>query len=969
MRINASGNVGIGETAPDYPLEIARAQELLLSLKRPGVGEWRLGVDSNNSLVFNDNGTNHVVIDTLGNVGIGQTNPTSELHLGDAQDSSIDVTLEANRSGAGSSLGQLNALWNGNQVATIAMLTGGDTVNKDDGQIAFYTSTSGPSIAERMRLDEAGRLLVGKNTSNVNTEGVEVRQTELLVTRASGNPITANRLTSDGLILSCAKDGTFVGGLTSVSGLTMAIDGGTGFTGLQFGSSAIVPRDNGAVVNATVDLGTASAAFGTAYLGDSLEWPSSDSLITSIASQVFIIDSNNDGTGNVFVWKHNGATSGTSTELMRLTDAGRLGLGTSSPVYRLHVSDATSPQIGITDTTNNATFYAGALDTSVILGSDSNHDVRIAANSSEVARFTASGGRLQLVNGGTAADPLIRTTGDTDTGLFWPNGNALGFAFGGTEAARFDSNGAFRVGDGAAATPSIAFNDDPNTGIYSPSADIIAFTTGGARRAYVSNNGVYNDVNGTAALPSYSFNSDPDTGMFLDGTVLAFSFGGTRRLSVDGDRVLFETQMRGLGGSATTPDYSFNNDSDTGMFRISSNALGFSCAGTRIGFFNTNGFIVDLGGSAANPSYTWNADQDTGLYNVADGVIGFTCNGALRARVDFAGLRIDSGTIRSLNGSAAEPAFRFQNDGDTGIYLAAAGQLAFAVGGTERFRLDSSGRLSTNGEAAADVDAGGLTLNQGTNNNNIFTIKHTNVAHGITSSDETDTYFSVRPAFSNTGGAQMRGYCEASGVAGIEIFGIKSGTPTGDGAVQINSAQGSGTSLTGITSGTHRLVTFANNSSVYAYFTGTEDFHVLNGDIYVPSHTTTASAANAVINSSTGVLQRSTSSIRYKKDVTLINESLSNKLYQIEAVTYKSNVESDDQNLVHLGMIAEQLDAIGLRELVVYKDYEDGNGPIPESVQYERATALLVSEVQKHEEKVKNLEERLAVLESMLLNQ
>jgi hypothetical protein len=43
------------------------------------------------------------------------------------------------------------------------------------------------------------------------------------------------------------------------------------------------------------------------------------------------------------------------------------------------------------------------------------------------------------------------------------------------------------------------------------------------------------------------------------------------------------------------------------------------------------------------------------------------------------------------NGAAATPAFSFVNDTDTGSYLVAAGQLGWALGGTQRMLLNSSG--------------------------------------------------------------------------------------------------------------------------------------------------------------------------------------------------------------------------------------------------------------------------------------
>jgi len=57
-----------------------------------------------------------------------------------------------------------------------------------------------------------------------------------------------------------------------------------------------------------------------------------------------------------------------------------------------------------------------------------------------------------------------------------------------------------------------------------------------------------------------------------------------------------------------------------------------------------------------------------------------------------------SGQVRATsfanaNGTAGAPTYRFNSDGDTGIYRAAANQLGFSTAGTEAMRIDASGNL------------------------------------------------------------------------------------------------------------------------------------------------------------------------------------------------------------------------------------------------------------------------------------
>ena len=96
------------------------------------------------------------------------------IKLTSSADTYNGITFDANRSGADTYMGALEAKWNGSLVSFISFETGSDTTNKDDGLIAFSTRTSGSSIAERMRLDNAGRLIVGHTASSGQDRIVQV---------------------------------------------------------------------------------------------------------------------------------------------------------------------------------------------------------------------------------------------------------------------------------------------------------------------------------------------------------------------------------------------------------------------------------------------------------------------------------------------------------------------------------------------------------------------------------------------------------------------------------------------------------------------------------------------------------------------------------------------------------------------------------------------------------------------------
>ena len=69
---------------------------------------------------------------------------------------------------AGGGLGEMHGYWDTNKVASILFHAGSDTSNKDDGEIRMYTSASGPSGAERLRIDSSGRVLIGTTSASTD---------------------------------------------------------------------------------------------------------------------------------------------------------------------------------------------------------------------------------------------------------------------------------------------------------------------------------------------------------------------------------------------------------------------------------------------------------------------------------------------------------------------------------------------------------------------------------------------------------------------------------------------------------------------------------------------------------------------------------------------------------------------------------------------------------------------------------
>jgi hypothetical protein len=121
-----------------------------------------------------------------------------------------------------------------------------------------------------------------------------------------------------------------------------------------------------------------------------------------------------------------------------------------------------------------------------------------------------------------------------------------------------------------------------------------------------------------------------------------------------------------------------------------------------------------------------------------------------------------------------------------------------------------------------------------------------------------------------------------------------------------------------------------------------------------PYNATTASAANVFVASS-GVLQRSTSSLKYKTEVQDATHGLADIL-KLRSVTYKGKTDGET---VFGGLIAEEVHKAGLTEFVQYA--EDGS---PDALAYGQMVSLCVKSIQEQQAIIESLTARITALEA-----
>jgi hypothetical protein len=188
-------------------------------------------------------------------------------------------------------------------------------------------------------------------------------------------------------------------------------------------------------------------------------------------------------------------------------------------------------------------------------------------------------------------------------------------------------------------------------------------------------------------------------------------------------------------------------------------------------------------------------------------------------------------------------------------------------------------------------------------------------------------------------------YNAASGTAGDAISFTQAATLTADGNYLLGT-----TTLLGTSNGGRlcvKSVNAANTSwSTYQVDSNGADLFTVRADGLIttattgslgPYNYTTATAANMVVNSS-GQLQRSTSSLKYKTDIQDATHGLE-KVMALRPVTYKGK---NDGDTVFGGLIAEEVHEAGLTEFVQYA--EDGS---PDALAYGQMVSLAFKAIQE----------------------
>ena len=359
LRIDSSGNVGIGTSSPDTLIHLSANTGATLTLESTdtaiatneaigtidffsndasGIGAASRGSISliaqdaagAGSMVFKTSNassasTERVRIDSSGNVGIGTTSPSVPVHIYKSQASPTIVAKFENP--ADEAIVEIKS-----KNTDLGVLQFADTEDANVGAVQYSHSDNSMRFktndSERMRIDSSGNLLVGKTADNFGVVGHQLWNTGVAYhTRDGSHSIALNRLTSDGDIAKFYKDGTTVGSIGSIySDLYIA----EGNSGLRFDgeNNAVYPCSTTASTDGTLTLGASGARFKSLYLSGDVVLGASDGYIFGNTNGVNIRASS--GKSTIF------DTAG--SERMRIDASGTLLLRHSSETNNVALS-------------------------------------------------------------------------------------------------------------------------------------------------------------------------------------------------------------------------------------------------------------------------------------------------------------------------------------------------------------------------------------------------------------------------------------------------------------------------------------------------------------------------------------------------------------------------------------------------------------------------------------------------------
>ena len=715
--INSSGDVGIGTgVSPEDRLHISGGNLLLnnaLEVRTKDTGgnvrtvlranssnELEYGWSANAPVKFMGGGsyTERMRIHTNGNIGINETSPAGSLHISNAAQASL--VLQGDTANSGDS-GEIDA--------AIYMLmdkgAGNDPFGgTTHGAHGFRLSTENHSGASAFRIDDwdSGSYLSRMYINTLGKVGIGTTspyyQTHLSftdnTTALSGG--TSGNWGGNGLRI---ENASTTSGAMSI--LHFRVNTADWHIGNRYVSASpdksdfFFKHENTEVLtllnDGKVGIGTTapSAPLHLKGTGDTTLIVEADSDNTGETdnARIELRQDGNNIAGYLYTEGNAGQTAtGTIANTTVLESKGggndvgiHFATGGRAPAQsggelagtvRMTVHGSGGVTIGTTSTTNNGGLLV---------------DNDIKTNS-----------RLGIGSAGNTSTPALYNNSDTDTGVYWPAANTLGFVTGGTERATIDGSGNLAItgtleGPATFTIDPAAVGDNTGTVVIAGNLQVDGTTTTiNSTTLTVDDKNITLASGATNAAAAANAGITVDCGSDADATLL---------YSDNSDSWNFNKEIRSTAGE-------FAAYVNTGRyFKYRSSYAATSIADFEIKSDNNSAAVARITGTGtANIFQVY--DGTSPVFSVVDGGrvgIGTT------SPLDLLHLNSSSGDVRQLlnapTGSDAE--IKFSENGTVKYTIGHdAGSSNFVIGTTnvdteERFVIDSTGRVGIGTESPA----------------------------------------------------------------------------------------------------------------------------------------------------------------------------------------------------------------------------------------------------------------------------
>jgi len=653
---------------------------------------------------------------------------------------------------------------------------------------------------------------------------------------------------------------------------------------------------------------------------------------------------------------------GTSGTVITTTSSGLVGVGTTNPRFKLEVgavgTSGTSLHVnGDARVTGILTVGSSSV---VINGANDQINVGTAVTISS-SGLTIAGvvtATTYRVGSGSTAAPSITPTDDTNTGIFFPSADTIAFGEGGSEAARIDSSGRLLVG----------------TTSWSGDAKLIV-------RANVSNSageGSFGIVCGSAATSI----SSGDTVGNLDFMNNAGGLYGRIAVQADaagavGDhpgRLVFSTTADGqsfptermridssgrLGiGTSSPGDLVTISDSTTPK-------LGLRTGNTQRGEFRATSAITSLVSYNSSPmSFIINDGTDkTAIYVDSSQRVGIGTTSPGQSLDVNGNIRVGSNQRVMFGPAGYEAGIKYASSGNFQIAARAGESITFNGGedGTERARIDSSGRLLIGTSSTSATCNALLQTGSGTGGTLILAYGNTSPASDqdlgfISFNDSSHIYNSAIIRAARDGGTWTSGTSmptrltfstTADGASSpTERFRLNS-----NGQLCINTT----TATTGIG---HRV--FIEDGTTYAPM-GVNNVAGGSGSSNNIVIYRAGTQVGSITTTNTATAYNTSSDYRLKENVTVVTDGIT-RLQQLKPSRF--NFIADSDKTVD-GFIAHEVQDIVPEAITGTKDEVDDEGePVYQGIDQSKLVPLLTAALQEAIGRIETLEAEVAALKA-----